>query len=177
MSRYDELCVLCEAALKRHEESRDRVLDFLGSRFLPGLVRFLECPDEHVWIFDYNGSRYEDVTLRTVLQSDDERWWNIGLVVRIDGNSRFLDFEYLLRCRASESHFVVELAGREFVIADDASLDICFTHITAHVRGQMARGLTDQSRRGAPWRIEFSPCDPGPARFYGQLWYDVGQSG
>ncbi len=176
MSQYDALCTLCEAALQNHEESRDRVLDFLGLRFLPRLVRFLECPAEHVWIFDFNGSRYEDVTLRGVLQTDDELYWNIGLVVRIDGNSRFIDFEYLFRCREHDLRFMVDVAGQKFVIDDDQSLDACYVHLVAHIAGQMKRGLADQIRAGVPWRVELSPGNPGPRRFYGQVWSDAGSA-
>jgi hypothetical protein len=174
MSDYEVLCTLCEAALQNHEESRDRALEFLGSCFLPGMVRYLDCPAEHVWIFDFHGSRYEDVTLRTVLQTDDELYWNIGIVVRIDGSSRFLDFEYLFRCQENDGTFNVDIAGRKFIIEDNHSLDACYAHIVLHMSDQMKRGLTDRNRAGVPWRVELSPCNPGPERFYGQVWYDVG---
>ena len=172
MSRYEELCNACEASLFNHEESRDRVLEFLGSRFLPGLVAYLECPPEHVWIFDFHGSRYEDVTERTVLEMDDELYWNIGIVVRVDGNSRFADFEYLFRCRGDNGGLAVAIAGRDFAIGDDPSLEACYAHLVAHISGQLKRGLSDQNHGGRPWRVELSPGDPGPARFYGQKWYD-----
>jgi hypothetical protein len=56
MSRYDGLCQSCEVALKNYYDHKDRVDAFLRRRFLPSLVRFLECPEDKVWTFKFDSN-------------------------------------------------------------------------------------------------------------------------
>jgi len=65
-----------------------------------------------------------------------------------------------------------KLACQSFVIEEDSSLNACYAYLVAHASTQLQRGLVDLYSGAVVWRIEMSPVNPGPRRFFGQQWYE-----
>jgi hypothetical protein len=155
MPRYEELCQSCDVALKNYYEHKDRVDQFVRERFLPGLIYFLECPEDKVWIFDFNNG-WERLALSKVMLADDECYWTLGVAIRMERARGFMDIGYLLRCRGIDGRFTIEIAERTFVIDNDTDLERCFQHIFWHIKHKNEGGLHEAIRGGPARKIGFS---------------------
>lgn len=155
MSRYDELCQSCETALRNYYEHKERVDKFLRERFLPELLRFLECPDDKFWTFDYNES-WDRIPLSKAMRADDECYCTVGLAIRMERGNGFFDIGYLLRCRGIDGRFTLQIADRTFIIETDADLEDCFAHIFRHIKHKNEEGLNEALQGGASRKIGFS---------------------
>jgi hypothetical protein len=155
MSRYDELCHSCEVMFKNYDDDRDRLANFLRLRFLPSLVRFLECSEDKIRLFDCT-SGSSGLDLSEAMQSDAECYWVVGMEIRMAGATWSFDLGYRLRCRGMDGRFTVEIAERTFVIDNDADLERCFEHIFWHLTHYNKEGLHEAIRGGSLRRIGFS---------------------
>ena len=106
MTRYDNLCKASEIGLVNFFAHRDRVFDFLKSRFLPGLLQFLECSEDQLFLFDPDMLHASDGffkrrVLSEVMRPDAECYWNIGIVIRLerqDGGGPMEEIPHIIRC-------------------------------------------------------------------------------
>lgn len=163
MSRYDELCQSCEVALKNYYDHKDRIEDFLRRLFLPGLLRFLECPEDKLWTFDFY-SEWDNLPLSKAMKADDECYWTVGLGIQMEKANAFMDLGYLLRCRGIDGRFTVQIAERTFVLDNNTDLERCFEHIFWHIKHKNEEGLHEAIRGGPTRKIGFSTQPIGGSR-------------
>lgn len=125
MTKYQELCSIFTKARNKYFDNRRACLNFT-TNFIGGLTNFLQCPEEQVKIFPFEGEREPGFTYTIAgeMKLDNNSFWHLRIGIELHQDSDILPYDIItfpIFIKKPNDHFILKLGseGERFEIHDN----------------------------------------------------------